>query len=355
MFLNYSFQLTQSDGVTPNSGQAANITFRCSPYATPANLIGGLTTTEDGTTGIYKTTGFSTVQKTKVYLSGTLLGDIPENYSGDIVAYIAATCVLLTGNQTVAGNKTLSGILTSSGGLVVSNTALFTNQLLVSGGGSSCIVPDSTTTGHALNANTARTLFEPLSGTNLLKVDPDGVIDNVKTFANIADALGATGTRSSTTQFHIGLMPTKIGYHVWDAPTWYDWVNIFGAFGRILVKNQGTDVMFTRAGFTTKVSCKNICFDGFDSAATWNFKAMDVRNCAIHSNDDTNALNLALESSQFVDCDFSPETANGATFTSNDNNLFLRCTTSKDLTLQTNDKVFPGGLNVLDGVILANG
>lgn len=85
-FESVPLRLVQSDG-TPHTGQAANITFRRSPFGA-GNVISGLTVTEEGTAGNYIINGFTTFEKAKLFVSGveqTWWGGTNGLYVGDLI------------------------------------------------------------------------------------------------------------------------------------------------------------------------------------------------------------------------------------------------------------------------------
>ncbi|NOS85224.1 MAG: hypothetical protein HOP31_08805 [Ignavibacteria bacterium] len=110
-------RLVTAEGL-PHTGQAANITFRRSPFG-GGDVISGLTVTETGTAGNYIVNGFTTFEKAKFFFSGveqTWWGGTNGLYVGDIVPWITSLLTTQLGNYIlkvgsvtgISGNKTIS-------------------------------------------------------------------------------------------------------------------------------------------------------------------------------------------------------------------------------------------------------
>ncbi len=122
---NVPLKLVNSSNV-PLTGQAANIQFRYSPFGS-GNVIGGLTVTETGTTGNYIITGFTTLQKSKLFVYNgsswveqTWWGGSDGIYTGDIVSYISGLNI-----PSLSGTNTWTGV----NSFTVNNTAFYTPLL----------------------------------------------------------------------------------------------------------------------------------------------------------------------------------------------------------------------------------
>lgn len=108
MAVTKTFRLFQANG-TADTGQAANLTFRVSPYSSD---IAGIVFTEDANSlGIYTASNITAYyQDAKLYKSASLVASFGIQDIGDP----SLNFVELTGNQTVAGVKTFSSAPKSS-------------------------------------------------------------------------------------------------------------------------------------------------------------------------------------------------------------------------------------------------
>lgn len=97
------FKLVESDGTTPNTGEAANISFTVYPHSYPTNVLGGITVTESGTTGTYKAKTFTTYQYVKMWLSGVEYTAFDSIQVGNILTYLQANYGRLGSSNTWIG------------------------------------------------------------------------------------------------------------------------------------------------------------------------------------------------------------------------------------------------------------
>jgi hypothetical protein len=172
----------------PNTGQAANLTFRESPYATPGNVLTNIAFAEVGSTGHYTYTGFDTgttgfYKNVKLYLSGTEQTSfgVQDIGSGaeEFLSKFDTASQAMTGAIAMGANK-ITGLAagTATGDAVRFDEAILTTgtqtkagQLIFSSTGS--IVPSisaptttgyPTATGHLTSKHYVDTIFAGVIG-----------------------------------------------------------------------------------------------------------------------------------------------------------------------------------------------
>lgn len=104
----YTFRLYDNAGA-PITGEEANIKFTRYPHVYANDQISGITVDEDGTTGIYMATGFTTLEYARIWLSGVARSKPDSVLVGNLFTYINTVLgnyVNLTGTQTISGTKT---------------------------------------------------------------------------------------------------------------------------------------------------------------------------------------------------------------------------------------------------------
>jgi hypothetical protein len=103
-------KLVESDGKTPNTGEASNIEFTSFPHSYPTDIVSGITVTESGTTGTYKAKGFTDFRYVKMWLSGVEYTAFDSIQVGDVKAYMLSNYISKTTTQTgISGTKSLTG------------------------------------------------------------------------------------------------------------------------------------------------------------------------------------------------------------------------------------------------------
>jgi len=104
----YTFRLFDDSG-NPVTGQESNIKFTKYPHVYANDQLSGITVDEDGSTGIYMATGFTTLQYVRIWLSGVVRSKPDSVLTGNLFTYISSTLanyVSLAGTQTISGTKT---------------------------------------------------------------------------------------------------------------------------------------------------------------------------------------------------------------------------------------------------------
>ena len=104
----YTFRLYDNAGA-PVTGEEANIKFTKYPHVYADDQLSGITVDEDGSTGIYMATGFTTLQYVRIWLSGVVRSKPDSVLTGNLFVYISSTLanyVSLAGTQTISGTKT---------------------------------------------------------------------------------------------------------------------------------------------------------------------------------------------------------------------------------------------------------
>lgn len=129
----------------PITGKAAVIKFVKSPYSYPADIVTGITVTEESA-GYYLAVGFTTLQLVKLYVDGVEQTWFGKQLTGDMITYISAnywtratTQGSLTGNKTITagdwlmtgGTFTINKPYIYSGSTWVSDYSLVSNYGLI--------------------------------------------------------------------------------------------------------------------------------------------------------------------------------------------------------------------------------